>query len=215
MTRASARRNQAHRSTTPAPWRLPTQLQQRGTKLLTQQCWYWGFDVRRPEGNLLLDYGFARYRSPEGQVGSSMYVLAPKPELQVTLWSFGFSYRHRELGRLYLNRFAFDPLLIDAEELALGICLPDQLPPQRRATSRAEQERLALLLAESISWIVEYERWVLEQYGLDYRRSCLAQWSRQKPALPPEQVILHWEALACACAAACAVASGKDEAVQE
>lgn len=47
----------------------------RGAELMHQQCCCWGQNVRRPEGTLLIEYGFQRSSSPEGISGSSRYWL--------------------------------------------------------------------------------------------------------------------------------------------
>lgn len=78
-------------------WRFPERLVSQGTKLLTQQCWYWGCDVRRAEGNLLLERGFTRTRPPAGAEGSTAYALEPALGAQLTLWSFGFFYCEQAL----------------------------------------------------------------------------------------------------------------------
>ena len=45
-----------------------------GQSLLTQQCWCWGRDVTRPDGNLLLQYGFTRHRPPGQERGATTYI---------------------------------------------------------------------------------------------------------------------------------------------
>lgn len=187
-------------------WRLPDRLQVRGTKLLAQQCWGWGCDVRRPEGNLLLAYGFDRHRCPKSGADSSMYALTPAPGVQVALWTFGFGYCQVMDGGLFLDRFLFAPRLFDAAQLPPTIWQPAELPPQRRAEGADDLARLARLLPAALAWIIDYERWALATYGLDYRQNCLAQWSRQKLALPPEQMVAAWESLAAECNQALAAA---------
>jgi hypothetical protein len=46
------------------PRYLPRALRQWGETMIHQQCWNWGQDIRRRRGNLLLEYGFSRYRIP-------------------------------------------------------------------------------------------------------------------------------------------------------
>ena len=57
--------------------------------LLDQQMWCWGCDIRHGEGNVLLQYGFSRWRPPEGTLGSTAYQLEAPPSRQVVLWGFG------------------------------------------------------------------------------------------------------------------------------
>ena len=48
----------------------------KGQELLHQQCWNWGRDIVRSEGNLLLEAGFLKRRPPGEEAGSSCYTLA-------------------------------------------------------------------------------------------------------------------------------------------
>lgn len=181
-----------------APWRLPDRLVSRGTKLFTQQAWGWGCDVRRHEGNLLLAHGFERRRRPEGVDGSSMYLLQLDPVTQVVLWTFGMFYGQTGWGGLYLDRFHFDPRLTDAATLPPAIWRPEGLPPLRRPDA-TDRMHMAHLLPNAIDWIVDYETAVLTTHGLEYRRACLAEWSRVKLALPPERLVPQWQALRAEC----------------
>lgn len=61
-------------------------------ELLDQQLWCWGCDIRRPEGNLLLEYGFRAHQpSAEGH-SSTCYELSRDVVRTVLLWAFGASY---------------------------------------------------------------------------------------------------------------------------
>ncbi len=185
----------ARPSSRPPPWRFPERLVSRGSRLLTQQCWYWGCDVRRPEGNLLLDLGFARTRPPEGVEGSTLYALEPAPGVQLILWSFGVFYGRAGTGGLFLNRFRFEPLLTDQTTLLQEIWQIEQLPNLGRAGD-ADRARLAGLLCELLRWVIAYEHTVLAVQGLAYREACLAQWSRQKLGLPAHALVPAWQTLA-------------------
>lgn len=176
-------------------WRFPERLVSRGTRLLTQQCWYWGCDVRRPEGNLLLALGFERTRPPEGVEGSTMYLLEPAPGAQVILWSFGVFFGCEGAGGLFLNRFRFEPLLLEQAALLPAIWQIEQLPTMSRAGD-ADRARLNALLGDLLRWVVEYEHAVLAVQGLAYREACLAQWSRQKLGLPADGLVPAWQTLA-------------------
>ncbi len=188
----------SHATRKPVPettWRFPERLVSRGTKLLTQQCWYWGCDVRRPEGNLLLAMGFARTRPPEGVEGSTLYTLEPAPGAQVILWSFGIFFGHAGAGGLFLDRFRFEPLLTNQTTLPPEIWRSEQLPALSRAVD-ADRAHLTALLGDLVRWVVAYEQTVLAVQGLAYREACLAQWSRQKLGLPADAMVSAWQNLA-------------------
>lgn len=189
-----------------APWRFPERLVSRGSRLLAQQCWYWGCDVRRPEGNLLVALGFARARPPEGVEGGTMYIREPAPDAQLILWSFGVFYGRAGAGGLFLDRFRFEPQLTDGATLAPQIWRIEQLPPRGRA-GEADRARLAALLGELIGRVIAYEHTVLAAEGPAYREACLAQWSRRKLGLPADALLPAWRALAAEIDASCTSAT--------
>lgn len=199
MAKGAVQRADTH-IVAPSAWRFPERLVGRGTRLLAQQCWYWGCDVRRPEGNLLLEYGFARTRPPCPKVGSTIYTCAPTPGAQIALWSFGVFMGREPFGGLFLDRFRFEPRLLDAPALPPSIWTLEELPATRRPCG-AERERTASLLGALIGWIVAYEDAIRDSYGPGYREGCLQQWSRQKLALPANQLVPEWHALIAAIAA--------------
>lgn len=169
-------------------------LQRRGRTLLNQQCWMWGRDTVRDEGNLLLEYGFERMRSPEGMTACTQYTQSFRQPATarlriVRLWGWGFFYgEERECSSeggasicgLFLNRFEFVPRAVP---LLKEFCLAHEMAEHPRAQS-------LLLLAEALEWIAAYERFVLRQCGTIYRRRCLASWSKRQ--VPPEEVPGEW-----------------------
>ena len=116
----------------------------RGAALLHQQCWCWGFDVRRQVGNeranLLLELGFERVAAPDGVHGATTYRLRQNDGSTVTLWGFGFCFGD-EAGGVFVSRFSFWPRLgkvaapqwaFDAKHLA-DFRSPKQLHECQRA----------------------------------------------------------------------------------
>jgi hypothetical protein len=193
-------------------WRFPERLVSRGTRLLTQQCWYWGCDVRRPEGNLLLALGFERTRPPEGVEGSTLYTLEPAPGAQAILWSFGVFFGRAGAGGLFLDRFRFEPLLLEQAALPPAIWQIELLPTMSRAGD-ADRARLNALLGDLLRWVVAYEQTVLAVQGLAYREACLAQWSRQKLGLPADALVPAWQTLTVDIEASCRSAVGATRGV--
>jgi hypothetical protein len=152
--------------------------------LLHQQCWQWGQDIRRPEGNLLLAYGLERMRPPAGIAGSSTYFVGVAGGW-IRLWGFGLVYAQN--GRaVYLHRYQFEPLLVDPSAAREPIWTPDLLRPIGGWDPQTG--------AKALVWIANYERWVLREFGLSYRRSVL--WNWHEPAVLPEQLPAAWETLA-------------------
>jgi hypothetical protein len=166
---------------------------QRGAELLHQQCWCWGQDLRRVEGNLLLQYGFERTRPPEGMAGSSRYRLRG-PDFDVTLWGFGVAYRREPCGAIYVNRYCFVPRWLPLETPIDGIWRAEAMAATRRPGTRREVRRSRRLLQSLLRWMAGYEKWVLQTAGLSYRQRSLSQWT--KTDIPAERMALEWELLA-------------------
>ena len=160
-----------------AALRLPAHLRKEGCRLLHQQCWLWGQDVRRSEGNLLLEAGFARVRPPEGVVGCSQYTLRLPEGRSVRVWGFGICFTGEHT--VYVNRYGFEPRAVDLQgDLWQAIALPQ---------GQAAPDASALL--EAVRWMAGYEHEVLRQHGTGYRWRCLTQWKGRavSPALLPDR----------------------------
>ncbi|MEG9431582.1 hypothetical protein [Terriglobus sp. ADX1] len=165
------------------------QILRRGTALLHQQCWLWGCDIRRSEGNLLRAYGFARQADPEGK-RSTQYTLGLEDGSIVRLWGSGLYFGDQEEG-VFLNRFAFEPRLVRFTQ--------DWQDPARlkEAPRYLDFQRLSAACA----WVGAYEAWTLLQLGKAYRRVCLS--SGPDPAQEAEGIAAGWRQLAKDLAAFC------------
>lgn len=148
----------------------------KGSRLLHTQCWFWGQDIRSPAGNLLVQYGFERFRPPEGVEGSSAYLLALVPARETScliLWGFGLFYGTEGAGGIFLDRFRFLPRWTPQHLLKLPLWRKDQLPD---ASVPEEASRLvvaARMCARLCAWIEAYERWVNGLMGTSYHARCL------------------------------------------
>lgn len=121
--------HEASTAAPPRPIRLPAAARRHGTRLLNQQFWLWGQDIRRQEGNVLLHHGFERMRPPDAVQGSRCYTLRLDPQRTVVLWGFGLFYGDQAHGGLYLSRFRLSPLLGASADAPVGVWTPAQLPP--------------------------------------------------------------------------------------
>ena len=165
----------------------------KGQELLHRQCWNWGRDIVRPEGNLLLEAGFLRRRQPEGEEGSSCYALALSDGDSLMLWGFGILYETPRKGTVYLNRYQFRPVWLPSETVHEPIWKPDTIPTAHTPPS----PRVPVdLTAVAIRRIADYEEWVIAHCGLEYRRAVLRQWDRPSSRLPPQALPQAWRALA-------------------
>lgn len=161
---------------------LPNSLQKRGKVLLNQQCWLWGQDVKRSEGNLLLERGFERLRPPEEVGGATQYTLFLANDLRVRLWGFGI-YFGGEHG-VYVNRYEFVP--------RSASFAPEWQTPEKMGSFRRCGE--ASFLAMAADWIADYESWVLHTAGVTHRERALSGW--RNPCSTVRGISKLWRSLA-------------------
>lgn len=161
--------------------RLPFVLQKRGAQLLHRQCTLWGHDVRRPEGNLLLRQGFERVRPPNTVSGCSQYTLPLEGGLHLQLWGFGFFIGDAE--GVYVNRYSFLPRHIvlsgdvwEAKYFAHAPCSQDYM-----------------LFARGLRSIIQMEKALLQDGGLQHRERCLL--SLDKSFLAPHPLLREWRSV--------------------
>jgi len=182
-----------HRETTKR-YALPPHVKKRGAALLEQQMWCWGQDIRCPEENLLLRYGFTRVRPPEGISGSSAYMLHQDDDHTMTLWGFGLFYAQRSIGGIFIRRFAFTPLLTHHTQLSPMVWSPEDIPELHLPRKEQEYHTAYRLLEPMLLWMSTYEQWIDHCLGPSYRRQCLTAWKTKY--IPPEQVASEWVQLA-------------------
>ena len=165
----------------------------KGQALLHRQCWNWGRDIVRPEGNLLLEAGFLRRQPPEGEVGTSWYTRSLPDGDSLMLWGFGVLYGTPQRGGVFLNRYQFRPVWLPSETLQEPIWKPDMIPDGQ--TPPSPRTPVDLTVA-AIRRIADYEEWALAHCGVEYRRAVLRQWNRPSERLSPQTLPHAWRALA-------------------
>ncbi len=143
-----------------------------GKCLMNQQCWSWGCDIRRPQGNLLLAFGFERLRPPADAKGSSRYRLALRSGREISLWGFG-TLISDGVNAVHVGRFQFDAQLCSALSNTQACWSPSSLPPLRRPFSPHELALAGSLCSELLGYIGDYESWVAETVGIRYRQQTL------------------------------------------
>ena len=165
----------------------------KGQELLDRQCWNWGRDIVRPEGNLLLEAGYLKGQPPEGEAGSSCYTLTLPDGGSLMLWGFGFLYGTLRKGGVFLNRYQFQPRWLPLETVQEPIWRPDMIPTAQ--TPPSPRVPVDLTVA-AIRRVADYEEWALARCGLEYRRAVLRQWKRPSNGLPPQALPQAWRTLA-------------------
>lgn len=135
---------------------LPFRVSKRGAALLNLQCWLWGQDIRRTEGNLLLEYGLERLRPPKEVSGCSQYSTRLRDGSLLKLWGFGM-YCGAVEG-VYLNRFSFVPRTATLQDGWTA-----------NLFSQGKRTGVPTCLPLALRWIAGYEEWVLQTAGRQYR----------------------------------------------
>ena len=170
-----------------------TETRRRAVDLLEQQIWCWGRDASRPGGNLLLEYGLCRHGSPDPQRGATFYTTALDNGAEVWLWGFGVLYFQPKLGGVFLQRYGFDPLLVE-RPAGPTVYSPDELGLLSRPATAPQLTVVRGLVCGLAEWIARYEHWIAESVGLTYRASTLEARST-KPKVPAAGMAAGWDRL--------------------
>lgn len=145
--------------------------------LLSQQCWCWGRDILRPEGNWLLEVGFERLEPPKklGNRGSVYQMLLPD-DRQLILRGFGVFFGQLGVGGVFLPRYEFTPRYTQLSELDSPPWTTDHLPTLE-PLDPGNRSHCARLTHDLVGWFAAYEANVAEQLGAACRDKTLAEWN--------------------------------------
>lgn len=133
-----------------------------GELLIEQQMWCWGCDVRRPDGNLLLAYGFRKRLAPVSNLPSA-YSVGVVLDRALTLWGWGLWLAAPELGTLLIRRSRFRVAYRSDVILEPVVWRPVDLPAMDKPRTVEQLRQAQALIAEAAEWIADYERWVAAQ----------------------------------------------------
>lgn len=145
--------------------------------LLHQQLWFFGKDIKIPNRNLLLDYGFKQVRPPKEISGGTNYI-CKIGEVSIVLWGFGIYYGHGNNKGVFLGRYHFYPRIIQDEPPSFPIWAPSNLPEMKIPENAEEWECSFRLISELFEWIASYEEWANWIMGSSYREACLKDWDQ-------------------------------------
>lgn len=171
---------------------------QKLARMMDQQFWRWGCDVKHGSGNLLAAYGFKRIPpSNQEPTTSSAYHLNISTESRLVLRSFAVFYGDDGLGGILLKRFDGDPYRTPSPDLeSLPYHEPD-LPPLRKVApdDAADDATSSALLADLIQQIIAYEAWVRTAFGNDYVQETLEK-RHKRPVVSAKDTEANWEMIA-------------------
>ncbi len=157
-------------------WCQPECVRKFAESLISQQLWCWGRDIRCPNGNLLLEFGFCRHRERgKRSSGSTCYRIDDGPR-HVALWGFGIFFGDRSLGGLYVSRYDFRPLWANLESVAATVHHPADLPKFERPSGIRQWKLAHRLYPRLLDWMIQYENWVQHHAGIEFRERCVRSW---------------------------------------
>jgi hypothetical protein len=144
----------------------------------------------------LLSGARAHLRPPTPDHGSTAYIFSQGPELTIVLWGFGLfcGCCDTEPAGLFLKRNEFTPRMTPTAAPPWGVWTLEQLPALHDPKTPDERTRLQGLFTAALHWIASYEQWATHTLGLNYRRRCIAGWSRTVVAA--EAMAATWRQLA-------------------
>lgn len=163
-------------------------------RLLDQQLWCFGQDIRRAEGNVLTGLGMCRARPVNGKTFSTLYMARLPGGRSLWLWAFGVLLRDPQLGAVWIKRYGFDPMLV-ANPPESPFHSPEELGARIRPVGAAQKERVRQLVQALAGWMARYEHWVGENLGAKYRQATLL--GKPTPAeVPAREMAAAWERIA-------------------
>lgn len=174
--------------------RISTRSQKTASMLIDQQMWCWGCDVRRKEGNLLLDYGAKKRPSPNPRY-RSCYVFDSKTELVLSLWGWGLWIACADWGSLFIGRSRFQLRYTSDVILVPDAWCKKDLPATDLVLNEDNFLQVNHLLTRALRWIGGYEAWISTQVTSDYRERVLAKWPqrrRYKGGIPVAEMAEQW-----------------------
>jgi hypothetical protein len=148
--------------------RMPVDVKIEGQALFDHQCWAWGKDIARKEGNLLLEYGFEQIRPKSKGMTQYTVSLTGYPDLFLSIWGFGFYVGDKQNG-VFMGRSRFTPMQASGE-----LKLHDKADQFQFCTRSGDWP----MLLKGIGEIARYEEWIANRFPHSYRTSCFEDFPR-------------------------------------
>ena len=164
------------------------------SRLVKQQFWFFGWDIRRPVGNLLLELGFQRTPNPDAtRAGSTRYHAELSSGDTVTLWGFGVCWSTPDRGSIYVSRLKPEPIYLETCNLIPEAWQADIVNTFNRAGSPRERVIVDDLTLRLVNWVIAYETEIFQRCGDDYRQQAIAAW--RDPLGDPLTLLQSWQEL--------------------
>ncbi|MFT7153667.1 MAG: hypothetical protein ACI9Z7_000725 [Alteromonas macleodii] len=152
---------------------------------LEQRIWYLGIDALQLENNLLVKYGFDRYRTSD-HIGSSRYKIKwGSTTVEIHSLCLGI-YGNNQDGFLYVRSPAGAYVYTDQTPTVPGNYRTVFLTRPVDVDSKQHFHKASSAFLE---WLEDYESWIEETLGKNYRLDCYERYKRDW--LPPNEA-MEW-----------------------
>jgi len=148
-----------------------------------QQMYFFGKDVLHPRGNQLKARGFKKSPS-QGLKGTSCYTLEDSDQTIVLYGSCAGLYS-KDSRVVFLRKRERFYRWLPEEHLIAGCWTQEDI-------ETADPEEMLQELTPLLRWWVDYEEWIEENLGSQYREFCHGEWKKLKSKaswLPPQQAV--------------------------
>ena len=160
--------------------------------LLSQQIWCWGKDIEKSEGNWLLEIGFSRIELPNDREGTSVYSLNISENRCIYLRAFGILQVDTKYGSIFLPRYEFLPEYTEQTTLDKPPWTKKDLPKLKIPT-KSQRNNCDSLMLDLLIWIRNYEEYIVQKLGIEYREETLIDWDNgHRVLIPAQQIISQW-----------------------
>ena len=150
---------------------------------LEQRIWYLGQDTIEVENNLLVKYGFERYRTSD-HIGSSRYKLK-WGSMTVELHSLCLGiYGAKQDGFLYVRSPAGAYIYMDNKPTMPGNYQTKFLIQPKDIESKVRFHKAS---SNFLDWLEDYENWINQTIGSRYRLECYKRYNHDW--LPPDEAM--------------------------
>ncbi len=162
-------------------------------KMFDQQMWCWGCDIRNSNGNKMIEYGFSKQKAGKEKDSPSQYSIIYK-EHKIFLWGFGGLIRQSKDNAVFIKRYDFYPKKLESVPMDLIANDPKDIMRFYVKDKSLLYECDYNLLKVFYDLIIDYENWIIEQMGHNYREYTLSIWIKKK-IVDAENLILTWRKL--------------------
>ncbi len=162
-------------------------------RMFDQQMWCWGCDIRNRKGNKMIEFGFSKTRTSDDPSVPSQYSIIYK-EHKIFLWGFGCLIRKDSDNALFIKRYDFFPKKLTSVPENLMVNDPKDIKKffvkDKSLLYECDQSLIVILY----DLIIDYENWINQRMGPDYRQHTINSWIKKK-VVDAENLIAMWKNL--------------------